>query len=99
MRENGAPECQIAVDHVISGTGFEPDVDRLPFVDSALRARIRRTERAPALSSAFESSVEGLYFVGMVACFSFGPLFRFVAGARYASPTVARDIAGRRRFT
>jgi cation diffusion facilitator CzcD-associated flavoprotein CzcO len=99
VRENGAPERQIEVDHVLSGTGFEPDVDRLFFIDPALRARIRRTERAPALSSAFESSVEGLYFVGMVACFSFGPLFRFVAGARYASPTVARDIARRRRLT
>jgi len=97
VRENGAPERQIEVDHVISGTGFEPDVDRLSFVHPALRGRIRRTERAPALSRTFESSVEGLYFVGMVACFSFGPLFRFVAGARYASPTVARDIARRRR--
>jgi cation diffusion facilitator CzcD-associated flavoprotein CzcO len=99
VRENGEPERRIEADHVIAGTGFEPDVDRLPFLDSALRARIRRTERAPALSSTFESSVGGLYFVGTVACYSFGPLFRFVAGARYAAPTVARDIARRRRFT
>jgi cation diffusion facilitator CzcD-associated flavoprotein CzcO len=99
VRENGEPERRIQVDHVIAGTGFEPDVDRLPFLDPALRARIRRTERAPALSSTFESSVGGLYFVGTVACYSFGPLFRFVAGARYASPTVARDIARRRRLT
>ena len=100
VREKGEPERRIEVDHIISGTGFEPDVDRLPFVDPALRARVRRTERAPALSSAFESSVEGLYFVGTMACYSFGPLFRFVAGARYASPTLARDIARRqRRFT
>lgn len=99
VRENGEPERRIEVDHVIAGTGFEPDVDRLPFLDAALRARIRRTERAPALSSAFESSVDGLYFVGTAAAYSFGPLFRFVAGARYASPTVARDIARRRRLT
>jgi cation diffusion facilitator CzcD-associated flavoprotein CzcO len=99
VREDGEPERRIEVDHVIAGTGFEPDLDRLPFLDAALRARIRRTERAPALSSAFESSVAGLYFVGTAASFSFGPLFRFVAGARYASPTVARHIAWRRRFT
>jgi len=99
VRENGELERRIEVDHVIAGTGFEPDVDRLPFLDPALRARIRRTERAPALSGTFESSVGGLYFVGTAACYSFGPLFRFVAGARYASPTVARDIARRRRFT
>lgn len=97
--ENGAPERRLEVDHVIAGTGFEPDVDRLPFLDSALRARIRRTERAPALSRTFESTVAGLYFVGTVASYSFGPLFRFVAGARYASPTVARDIARRLRVT
>ncbi len=81
-------------DQVIAGTGFVSDVDRLSYIDAALRARIRRVERAPALSRHFESSVRGLYFMGPLAAFSFGPLFRFVCGAKYAAPTVARHLVG-----
>jgi thioredoxin reductase len=95
--ESGARRT-LEFDHVIAGTGFEPDVDRIPFLDPALRARIRRVQRAPALSRHFESSVPGLYFVGTVAAFSFGPLFRFVAGAAHAAPIVAKHIAPHRRF-
>ena len=62
-------------------------------MDRDLAAQIRRIERAPDLSRHFESSVRGLYFVGPSAAFSFGPLFRFVAGAEYAAPSLARHLA------
>jgi hypothetical protein len=42
----------------------------------------------------FESSVKNAYFLGPVAAMSFGPLFRFVAGADYAAPALARHLAG-----
>ena len=42
----------------------------------------------------FESSVPGAYFVGPVTAFCFGPLYRFVCGAAYAAPAVARHLAG-----
>jgi cation diffusion facilitator CzcD-associated flavoprotein CzcO len=93
VSEKGAAPRALEVDHVIAGTGFEADVDRLSFIDPDLRARVRRVSRAPALSRNFESSVGGLYFIGPASAFSFGPLFRFVAGAAYASPTVAKHIA------
>jgi FAD-dependent urate hydroxylase len=93
VSEKEAAPRPLEVDHVIAGTGYEVDVDRLPFLDPDLRARVRRVSRAPALSRNFESSVAGLYFVGPASALSFGPLFRFVAGAAYASPTVARHIA------
>jgi hypothetical protein len=35
----------------------------------------------PILSSDFESSVPGLYFVGLSAARTFGPVMRFVVGA------------------
>jgi FAD-dependent urate hydroxylase len=92
IRRDGADETLI-VDRVVAGTGFEVDVDRIPFLDGALRTAVRRVERAPALSRHFESSVPGLYFVGATAAFSFGPLLRFVAGARFAAPAVARHAA------
>jgi thioredoxin reductase len=86
-------ERDLTVDHVVCGTGYIPDVARLPFLAPELAAEVRRIERAPRLSRKFESSVPGLYFVGQAASLSFGPLFRFVAGAQYAAPTVARHIA------
>jgi len=92
--EDGNPAPRpMEFDHVLAGTGFEVDVDRIPFLHPELRARIRRVERSPALSRVFESSVRGLYFVGPAAALSFGPLFRFVTGASYAAPTVARHVA------
>jgi cation diffusion facilitator CzcD-associated flavoprotein CzcO len=89
----GREERVELVDHVLAGTGFEVDVDRIPFLDRDLRARVRRVDGAPALSRHFESSVHGLYFVGAAAALSFGPLFRFVAGSRVAAPRVARHVA------
>jgi cation diffusion facilitator CzcD-associated flavoprotein CzcO len=89
----GGEEREMETDHIISATGYEPDVDRLSFIGRELAGRIRRIERAPELSTHFESSVPGLYFVGPVAAFSFGPLVRFVAGAPFTVPRVVRHIA------
>jgi thioredoxin reductase len=94
VREAGQSERTLEVDHVIAGTGYVPDVDRLTYLDDDLRRRLRRVERGPALSMNFESSVRGAYFIGPVAALSFGPLFRFVAGAEYAAPALARHLAG-----
>jgi thioredoxin reductase len=93
LRENGS-EGALEVDHVVAGTGYDFDLDRLSMLDADLRQRMRRIVRAPALSINFESSVDGLYFLGPVAALSFGPLFRFVCGAKYAVPAVARHLAG-----
>ncbi len=87
-------ERTLEVDHVIAGTGYVPDVDTIRYLDSDLRRRIRRLEGAPALSMNFECSVKGAYFVGPIAAMSFGPLFRFVGGASYAAPALARHLAG-----
>ena len=86
-------ERRIETDHIISATGYEPDVDRLPFIDRELARRLRRIERAPALSPNFESSVPGLYFVGPMTLFNFGPLVRFVAGAPFTTKKVVRHVA------
>jgi cation diffusion facilitator CzcD-associated flavoprotein CzcO len=87
-------ERDVRTDHVIAGTGYEVDVDRLPFVDRALAAAVDRVERAPRLDRKFESSVPGLYFVGPSAAFSFGPLPRFVCGAAFMAPALARTLTG-----
>lgn len=86
-------ERDLEVDHVIAGTGYQLDVDRLGYLDESLRRQLRRTSKAPALSLSFESTRPGLYFIGPLSALSFGPVFRFVAGARVAAPAVARRIA------
>src|SRR5205085_6013356 len=75
VRQNGS-EQELRGSHAVAGTGFEVDVDRLAFLDPEIRAGIDRIERAPRLDHRFQSSVPGLYFVGVSAMFSFGPLLR-----------------------
>jgi cation diffusion facilitator CzcD-associated flavoprotein CzcO len=96
LRREGAPDRSVAVDHVIAGTGYALDVDRLPYLTERLRRQVRRVVRAPALSLRFESSVPGLYFLGPLTAMCFGPVFRFVAGARVAAPSIARRLSGQR---
>jgi cation diffusion facilitator CzcD-associated flavoprotein CzcO len=93
IRQKDVPDWQVETEHVICGTGYEVDLDRLPLLEPALNARIRRLERAPRLDRHFQSSVRGLHFIGAASTFSFGPLFRFVAGAGYTAPTLARELA------
>jgi thioredoxin reductase len=82
-------------DHIVAGTGYEPDLSSIPFLDPKLTGRIERIERAPRLNAGFETSVPGLYFVGASSAFSFGPLMRFVCGAEYAAPTVSKHLVRR----
>jgi FAD-dependent urate hydroxylase len=96
VRDEGGRVSELLVDHVVCGTGYEADVERLPFLDPWLRTALRRVDCAPALNRHFESSIPGLYFIGPAAAFSFGPLFRFVAGAAYAAPAVAAHLARNR---
>lgn len=87
----------VVSDHIIAATGYFPDVELLQFMRPALRHSIRTHARMPVLSGSFESSVSGLYFVGPAAVNSFGPLMRFMVGAEYVAPLVARRLARRSR--
>jgi cation diffusion facilitator CzcD-associated flavoprotein CzcO len=83
----------LVVDHVIAGSGYDIDVDRLGFIRPGLRNEITRLEGAPKLNGSFESSVPGLYFIGPSSAMSFGPLFRFVVGAEYSVRVVSSHLA------
>jgi lysine/ornithine N-monooxygenase len=92
---DGKTECLIA-DHVIAATGFRTDVRRMSFLSAALRVRLDTAHHAPALSSHFESTVPGLYFVGPATANSFGPVMRFVAGAQFTTHRLTARLSGRR---
>jgi thioredoxin reductase len=92
VEDSGARKA-LEVDHVISATGYKVDLGRLTFLDSKLYSAIQLIERTPVLSSNFESSVPGLYFVGIPAANTFGPLLRFAVGAEFTAPRIARHLA------
>jgi len=85
----------LSADHLLFATGYRVDLDRLPMLEPPLRAAIRSDRSIPQLDAWFQSSVPGLYFVGATAVRSFGPLYRFVAGAGAAARRVARAVAAR----
>ena len=89
---NGAHRTLVA-DHVIAATGYRVDVRRLEFLNSDVLLGMRTSDRAPALSSSFESSVRGLYFVGTSAANTFGPLMRFAFGARFTAERLSKHLA------
>jgi glycine/D-amino acid oxidase-like deaminating enzyme len=85
------------VDHVLLATGYRISVDKMHILDPQLRSRIIRHNDSPVLSAGFESSVEGLHFIGASAVTSFGPLLRFIAGAGFAARRIAQTVRERSR--
>ncbi|MFJ6054859.1 NAD(P)-binding domain-containing protein [Streptomyces sp. NPDC092307] len=83
-------------DHVIAGTGFEPNVHKLDILETGLRASLKLVPGglSPELNRGFESSQSGLFFAGLLAVASFGPSMRFVHGTRF---TARQLVAGVRR--
>ncbi len=91
----GGPPTTFVADHVVAATGFRVDMHKLGLLDPSMRAALRTEQGAPILSSGFETSVAGLYVMGPAAAYSFGPVMRFVHGARFAVPRVAQTLIRR----
>jgi thioredoxin reductase len=93
LRGNDGSERQILTEHIIAATGYKVDINRLAFLSTEIRSRLKTLNRTPVLSSTFESSVPGLYFVGIAAANSFGPVMRFAFGAGFAAKRVTQAMA------
>lgn len=89
----GGRAGEFAADHVLSATGYRVDLEALGCLAPELRAALTRTGGSPRLGADFGSSVPGLYFTGLPAAATFGPVLRFVCGTRWASPRLARAVA------
>ena len=83
-------------DHVLLGTGYRVDVSRYPFLGREVVDQVETANGYPVLGRGFESSVDGLHFLGAPAAWSFGPLMRFVAGTAYAGRELVRGVVGQR---
>jgi thioredoxin reductase len=90
LRGQDGSTKEVVTEHVIAATGYKVNLERLNFMSKNLRSQIRTAGGSPVLSGRFESSVPGLYFAGVAAASSFGPLMRFAYGAGFA----ARRITG-----
>jgi cation diffusion facilitator CzcD-associated flavoprotein CzcO len=91
IAQSGKEQCMI-VDHVVAGSGYDIDIQRIAYLDPKLRKTVNCGARAPKLNSRFESSVAGLRFIGPASAMSFGPLFRFVVGAEYTARMVSGHL-------
>jgi len=84
-------------DFVIAATGYRVDLDKLAFLPAELRSRIRSVQNTPVLSGSFESSLPGLYFIGVSSANSFGPVMRFAFGADYTARKLSKHLETRAR--
>jgi hypothetical protein len=84
---------ELGVDHVVAATGYHVSLHRLAFLPPELLARIDTLAGWPRLGPSFTSSVPELYFAGLAAAATFGPLMRFVAGSQFAARRIVAALA------
>ena len=82
----------LMTDHVVAATGYKVDLARLPFLGAELRDAVEQVDGTPVLSDNFETSQPGLYFLGLAAANSFGPLLRFMVGSEFAAPRLSAHL-------
>ncbi len=85
-------ESTLVVDHVIAATGYRVDLRRLRFLDEKLQEDLRTVDNTPVLKTNFETSIPGLYMVGLASANSFGPLTRFAYGAGFTARRLSRNL-------
>jgi thioredoxin reductase len=83
---------EIVTEHIIAATGYRVNLERLKFLNAEIRSQLKTVGGSPVLSSTFESSMPGLYFAGVAAANSFGPVMRFAFGAGFAARTLTRAL-------
>ena len=84
---------ELRVDQVVAATGFRIDVERLDYLEPSLAQSIaREIDGIPALDSRYETSVPGLFMVGAASAPVFGPIMRFMYGAKHVAPVLAKRL-------
>ena len=96
ITDAGGTRRTLAANHVIAATGYRTDLARLSFLGDEVRAGLRTVAGTPTVGRDYQSSVPGLYFIGPAVAPTFGPVMRFVFGARHAATVVTRHLAASR---
>ncbi|MFF4572138.1 FAD-dependent oxidoreductase [Streptomyces sp. NPDC001410] len=93
VRTHGKGTERLSADHVIAATGYRVNIAAMDFLGPELRTRLAVSRGTPRLGPGYVSSVPGLYFTGLPAASSYGPVMRFVCGTEFASPRLAGHLA------
>ncbi|MEU0787095.1 FAD-dependent oxidoreductase [Streptomyces sp. NPDC006173] len=93
VRTPGGRVDELTADHVIAATGYRVDIAAMDFLGHELRAGLAASRGTPRLGAGYRSSLPGLYFTGLPAASSYGPVMRFVCGTEFASPRLAKHLA------
>ncbi len=99
LKSGNGDALRLQTEHVIAATGYRADIRRLPFLSVGITSQLKLFDNVPELSSRFESSVPGLFFVGAAAVNSFGPVLRFACGAKFAASRLSNYLARTSRLT
>lgn len=97
LQNSSSKNAELTVDHLIAGTGYRVSMSKLPYFSETLRRRVNTVDDTPVLSRHFESSVPGLYIVGVASANSFGPMMRFAFGAGYTARRVVGHLTAEPR--
>jgi thioredoxin reductase len=97
LEDRGGRTERLTVDHVLAATGYRVDLRSFDFLAEDLYPRLKQVKGWPRLTASFESSVPGLFFTGLPAAGTFGPLLRFVCGTAFAARRTSAGVAGRIR--
>lgn len=93
LRVRFANGMEEKVDHLLLATGYRINVAKYGFLSAEILSKLEVFNGYPRLRPGLESSIPGLHFLGSPAAWSFGPVARFVSGAHYCVPAMARKVA------
>lgn len=93
VQTHGGRVDELTADHVMAATGYRVDLAAMDFLGHELRAGLSASRGTPRLGAGYRSSIPGLYFTGLPAASSYGPVMRFVCGTEFASPRLAKHLA------
>ncbi|MER6122890.1 FAD-dependent oxidoreductase [Streptomyces sp. NPDC001795] len=93
VRTHAGRTEELSADHVIAATGYRVNIAAMDFLGHELRTELGVSRGTPKLGAGYVSSVPGLYFTGLPAAASYGPVMRFVCGTEFASPRLAKHLA------
>jgi len=88
IARNGSTSS-LRTDRLVAATGFRVDLAKLDLLEPSLLAAIALEGRAPRLDARFETSIPGLFIVGAASAPTFGPIMRFMFGAKHVAPALA----------
>lgn len=84
---------KIAVDHVIFATGYEVDINKIPFISSGnILNQLDLDNGFPKLDINLQTNIPGLYMTSISATQDFGSFFGFTVSCNTSSKIIGRAL-------